>query len=362
MGVLRPLIQPPKHPPTNPSIVMSVRPDTDTHTHTDAFVEHLAFVWFVPVMGWGGLGLAWLRSTADLGLVAHQVALACASVASLLWLAIALFSVKRCLAFPQAVSAELQHPVKHGFVSALPLSMLLLAALWQGLTQHFGPAGHTSFELIVIWYLGAVGQLASTVWVIVRWLRSAKQGGTPLAALSPVLLLPLAGNLLVPLAGVPLGFVNWSAVQAGVGLLLWPVVLGLLWRRRLLVGPLPARMAPGWFILVVPPSVLTLALGLWPAPEPVLWASWCVAVLFLLGALSQAKAVLALPFGMPHWGLSFPVAAFTSASISISMLQAGRWLWPVAIVALAISSVVVLWLTLFTLRGLRRGEMLRPDH
>ena len=34
--------------------------------------------------------------------------------------------------------------------------------------------------------------------------------------------------MLVPLAGVPLGLVEWSAAQFGLGLLFWPVLLVLL--------------------------------------------------------------------------------------------------------------------------------------
>jgi tellurite resistance protein len=320
-----------------------------------AALEHLSPAWFVPVMGWAGLGLSWSRAIDGLGEPAQWVGLLCACIASLLWLPITLASAWRLQAWPQAVSADLRHPVKHTFVAALPIGMVLLAALWIALTQQ------TSTALEVFWWCGALAELATTVWVLSRWMRPAEQGGTPLAALTPVIFLPLVGNLLVAWAGVPLGHATWSAIQAGIGLMLWPVGLSLLAVRVIQAGPLPARMTPTWFIMIVPPSALALSVSLWQPPEMLLWAIWGMALISVMWALTQVKNIIRLPFGMPHWSLSFPLTAFTSATLMQAHSAQGAWLWVPALALLAITSVVVLWLSRMTLRGLWRGELLRPE-
>ncbi len=318
-------------------------------------LEHLSFAWFVPVMGWTGLGLSWSRAIDGLGEPAHWVASACASVASGLLALVLMGTLWRAWAHRNAFIADLRHPVKHTFVSALPIAMVLLAALWIGLTHR------TPWTLEVFWWVGALAELATTIWVLSRWLRPPDQGGTPLAALTPVIFLPLVGNLLVAWAGVPLGHGTWSAIQAGIGLLLWPVTLTLLMVRQFQAGPLPARMTPTWFIMIVPPSALALSISLWEPPAALLWAIWGMALLSFMWALTQAKTIIEQPFGLPHWSLSFPLTAFTSATLMQAHSADGGWLWAPGVAVLAITSAVIVWLSRMTWRGLRRGELLRPD-
>ena len=320
-----------------------------------AALEHLSPAWFVPVMGWTGLGLSWSRAIDGLGEPAHWVASACASLASGLLTLVLLGTLWRAWAHRAAWLADLRHPVKHTFVSALPIAMVLLAALWIGLTHR------TPLALEAFWCIGALAELATTLWVLSRWLRPADQGGTPLAALTPVIFLPLVGNLLVAWAGVPLGHGTWSAIQAGIGVFLWPVALALLAVRQFQVGPLPPRMTPTWFIMIVPPSALALSISLWEPPGPVLWAIWGMALLSFMWALTQVKTIIEQPFGLPHWSLSFPLTAFTSATLMQAHSADGAWLWAPGVAVLAITSAVIVWLSRMTVRGLWRGELLRPD-
>lgn len=345
-----------------PDTQVSVRHTTLTYTRVMqhkasglAALEHLSFAWFVPVMGWAGLGLSWSRAIDGLGEPAYVVAAACASLASGILALVLLGTLWRAGVHRASVLADLRHPVKHTFVSALPIGMVLLAALWIGLTHR------TPLALEVFWWIGAVAELATTVWVLSRWLRPADQGGTPLAALTPVIFLPLVGNLLVAWAGVPLGHGTWSALQAGIGLLMWPVALTLLMVRQFQAGPLPARMTPTWFIMIVPPSALALSISLWEPPAPVLWAIWGMALLSFMWALTQVKSIISQPFGLPHWSLNFPLTAFTSATLMQAHAPDGGWLWAPGVAVLAITSAVIVWLSRMTLRGLWRGELLRAD-
>ena len=318
-------------------------------------LEHLSPAWFVPAMGWTGLGLSWARAIQGLGEPAHLVALACASLASLMLVGVGLGMALRWRVHPGAFWADAVHPIKHTFWSALPIGMVLLAALWISLT-------HVTHAAMTLWWgVGALGELATTLWVIARWLRPKASGGTPLSALTPVIFLPLVGNLLVPWAGVPLGHLTWSSVQMGLGLLLWPVGFTLLWVRLRRFGPLPARMTPTWFILVVPPSAAALSLSLFDPPGGLLWTLWGIAAACLMWALTQLKTIISLEFSLPHWGTSFPLAAFTSMSLMMAQRPEGAWLWAPAMGMLAITSVVLWWLSRMTWRGLSRGALLRPD-
>ena len=318
-------------------------------------LEHLSPAWFVPAMGWTGLGLSWARAIQGLGEPAHLVALACASLASLMLVGVGLGMALRWRVHPAPFWADAGHPVKHTFWSALPIGMVLLAALWISLT-------HVTHVAMTLWWgVGALGELATTLWVIARWLRPKAAGGTPLSALTPVIFLPLVGNLLVPWAGVPLGHLTWSSVQMGLGLLLWPVGFTLLWVRLRRFGPLPAHMTPTWFILVVPPSAAALSLSLFDPPGGLLWTLWGIAAACLMWALTQLKTIVQLEFGLPHWGMSFPLAAFSALCLKLGQTPEGGWLLPAGQLAVGITTLVILWLSIKSLQGLLNGHLLQPE-
>ncbi|MCU0930052.1 MAG: C4-dicarboxylate ABC transporter, partial [Burkholderiaceae bacterium] len=121
----------------------------------------------------------------------------------------------------------------------------------------------------------------------------------------------------------------------------------------------PDRLLPTLFILIAPPAVAALALLQLGASPLVAWTLWGMALFMLLWVGTQARRIAALPFGLPHWALSFPLAAFTALT-----LRLGPPSGPMAVfglLLLALTSLVVVALLLATLRGLRDGSLLAPE-
>jgi tellurite resistance protein len=136
------------------------------------------------------------------------------------------------------------------------------------------------------------------------------------------------------------------------------VLQTLMFVRLAQAGPLPARLAPSWFITMVPPSIGGLSLLQLDAPLTMVWMMWGVGAFFLLLAMSQISTIREQPFSMANWGMSFPLAAFTSLSLRMSHAPGGAWLQLPATLLLAITSLLILGLTLSTWRGLRHGHLL----
>ena len=318
-------------------------------------LEHLGPGWFVLVMGWSGLAMAWFRAEPLIGPNAPLIAQAAAALAGLIFLSLLVAMGLRLSRHGAAVQADLRHPIKHAFVAALPISVLLLGTLVAVALDPQGEVGP------VLWWLGALGELAATVWVLARWLRAKEQGGLQWAAVTPVLFIPVVGNVIVPLAGIPLGFGGWAAAQFAVGLFLWPALLVLLVARLVMAGPLPGRMTGTLFIMAAPPSVIGLCFLQWALPPGAAWGAWGIALFSILWALTQLEVLRQQPFGIPHWGMSFPLAAFATLSLRLSQTTGGEWLRLPATAMLAVASVVIVGLTLSTWRGLRQGRLLVPD-
>lgn len=309
--------------------------------------------WYAVVMGLGGLALAWHRATPLMGDGATGAALVLGALAALVFVALAAATVLRGLRHPEAWAEDRRHPVRHAFIATLPISIILLATVAVAL---FGPGT----PALALWAVGCAAQLFVTVWVLARWWRPGTQGGPKWAGVTPALFIPIVGNVLVPLAGVPLGQAEWSAAQFAVGLLFWPVVLTLLLARIAVQGLWPERLLPTGFIFVAPPAVVGLSALQLGAPTPVGWGLWGVAVFTLLWVGATARRIADLPFGLPHWGMSFPLTAITALTLRLAGTGGGP-LSVLGLALLALSSLLIAALALATVRGLRDGTLLVPE-
>lgn len=315
-------------------------------------VQHLGFAWFAMVMGLCGLSLAWYRAVPFWGDVAVWVSAAWGVLAAGVLIALLLAKAGRLWWFAEAVWVDLKHPVRHVFVAALPASWVLMASVG---------AIHGAFSVWseALWMLGSAGLLIVSAWVVMGWWHSDRSQDRFWSGMTPALFIPVVGNVLPALAGVALGHSLWATVQFGLAALLWPIAWGLIgWRIRRL-GMWPQRLLPLTFIVVAPPSVLALSglslgLPLWLAE-----GLWCLALFFLLGSVGVARGVFKHPFGMPFWGMSFPLAAFAALSLALSLTHVGAQPWALAIL-LSVSALVV-WLLAATLAGICRGQLLVPE-
>lgn len=322
--------------------------------------------YFALVMGLCGLTLAWHRASGVLGEMATGISLVLGLLSALVFLVLLVASVLRWQRYPAALADDLKHPVRHAFVAAFPISLLLLATVGVAL----GGAGEPlSGVWNALWWVGSGLQLWATVWVLGRWLAPAAvapagpAGGPAVLwpAVTPVLLIPVVGNVVVPLAGLPLGHGLWSALQFGIGAFLWPIVLALILARRIAHSALPDRILASWFITIAPPAVIGVVLSQWQAPLPVVLALWGVGLFFLLWVASLVRRIAGQPFNISFWAFSFPLAAFTVLTLRVAELSQVGALQTVGVLMLAISSIAILWLGFSTVRGLREGSLLAPE-
>ena len=320
--------------------------------HAAQPLKHLVPGWYATVMGLTGLSLAWHRAAPLMGSGADAVAGVLGVLAATVFVLLALATVLRGRRHPEAWADDRRHPVRHTLVATLPISLILLATV---AVAELGP----STPLRLLWWAGALAQLLTTVWVLARWLRPGVAGGLAWASATPTLFLPIVGNVLVPLAGVPLGQLEWSAAQLGIGILFWPLVLGLVVSRIALHGLWPERLLPTAFIFIAPPAAVGLALLQLGAPLLVVWALWGMALFSLLWVGTLARRIALLPFGLAHWGMSFPLASL--AALTLRLAMPGGLLAVLGPALLAVVSLVVLWLVLGTVRGLRDGTLLAPE-
>jgi tellurite resistance protein len=325
-------------------------------SHHATPLKFLAPGWFSVVMGLSGLTLAWVRAVPYAGDGAQAVAWVLAMGAALVMALLLALSLLRALRHPQALPEDLQHPVRHVFVATVPVSLILLGTVAHALSG-------SSTLAISIWMIGSASQALVTVWVLSRWL-AAGDSGKPSTSfwtgITPALLIAVVGNVVVPLAGVRMGFPEWAAAQFGVGLFFWLVVLTLIFVRLGQHGMWPERLLPATFITVAPPSVIGLAVLQLGAPVLVSWMAWGVAVFFLFWSASMLRRLRSTSFSVTFWALSFPLASLTALTLRLSENAAG-WFGLLAMLMLCLTSLLVTMLVFGTLRGLLDGTLLVPE-
>lgn len=316
-------------------------------------LRFLGLGWFSLVMGVGGLSLAWQRAVPVLGELAGAVSMALSGLAGVIALVLAGASLLRWRRYPQALAEDLRHPVRHGFAATLPIGLLLLVTAATAIT---GP----SALLKALWMAASVWQAWVTLWVLRRWLQPAKDGGLAWPVFNPILILPVVGNVVPPLAGPSLGLGPWAAAQFGLGLFLWPVVIALLAARIAVNGLWPERLLPTTFITVSPPSVVGLSLLQLGAPDAMAWGAWGIALFFAAWSSGVLRRMFAQPFSLTFWALSFPMAAFSALTLRLAQ-DGPAWFQAVAMILLALTSFIVVALVLATFRGLRDRTLLAPE-
>ncbi|MBC7485048.1 MAG: SLAC1 anion channel family protein [Rhizobacter sp.] len=312
--------------------------------------------WYAVVMGLAGLSLAWHRAMPLMGETAGVAALVLGGLAAVVFAALAVATMMRARRYPEAWQDDRRHAVRHAFIATLPLAVSLLATVAAAL---FGDG----LWVRLLWWCGSLSQLFVTVWVMARWWRgnagANERGGLAWAAVTPALFLPVVGNMLAPLAGTVLGASDWAAAQFGIGLMLWPVVLVLIASRVVTQGMLPERLLPALFIFIAPPAVAGLGLLSLGAPLAVGWACWGMALFTLLWVGTQVQRIIAAPFAVMHWAVSFPLAAFTT--LTLRLATPGSGMAVLGPVLLAFTSLIVWGLLMATWRGLREGSLLAPE-
>jgi tellurite resistance protein len=315
-------------------------------------LKYLFPAWYGIVMGLAGLSLAWHGAVPLMGEVAAALAQAVGAMAALVFVVLVVATLTRWRRHPQAWTEDRSHPVRHTFIAALPVALILVATVAVA-TLGVSPLAQG------LWWAGSLALLGVTMWVLRRWWRGNGAGGLQWAGITPALLIPIVGNVLPPLAGVRLGHTEWAAAQFGIGLMFWPLVMALLVVRIAVHGIWPERLRPTAFIVIAPPSVVGLAVLQLGAPPLLGWMCWGMALACLLWAGALAKQMAGMPFGLTHWAVSFPLAAFTALTLRLATPSGALSVLGPAL--LALSTLVIGALLFGTWRGLRDGTLLAPE-
>ncbi|KAA5602879.1 SLAC1 anion channel family protein [Blastochloris sulfoviridis] len=317
-------------------------------------LAHMPVGLFGMVMGLAGTTLASQAAARALGgglaVTAQWIALTAAGITLAVGSFIFLAYFIKLLRYPHAVVAEWHHHVRINFFPAASIALALVATML---------LPHAPGVARVVWIIAAIGHAIGFVGVVSHWMGPRT---IPVATLNPAWFIPAVGNVVMPIAGVDLGYLSVSWLFFGTGLMFWLVLLPMVIHRFVFEAPLPPKLVPTLAILIAPPAVAFIAYvkltgGLDAGAQVLFGATIAFALLVVAAAGRIAKA----PFGVPFWALSFPTAGLTIATLTYGakagipgVTFAGLGLW-------AFLLVLIVVLLVRTLVAQAQGRICVPE-
>ena len=319
-------------------------------TPTTGRLEHMPVSLFATVMGLAGTTIA-LERVEQLWNWPVAPSAVMLPLSALVYTLIALAYLAKFLRHRQQVVGEFNHPIRMSFFPAMSIGMLLLA---------IAAMGHYPAISLYLWALGSAVQMAFTVAILSNWMHHDK---FQVQHSNPAWFIPIVGNILVPIAGVPLGFVEISWFYFSVGLMMWTPLLAVLLNRFFFHPMLPGKLLPTLFILIAPPAVgfvswVKLHNGVVDDVARILYYFGLFTTLLLF---SQLKHFVKLAFSLPWWAYSFPMAAMTIASTIMLEKVGGIFFAALVPVLLLLLVLLVSMLTIRTLLAMLRGQICVPE-
>ena len=304
---------------------------------------------FTVVMGTAGLGLAWRKAHEVFGWtgIPGEAVLA---LSALLFVTISVLYAAKAIRHLSEVQTEFRHPVRVNFFPAISIGFLLMAA---------AAAPYSLRIAEILWIAGASVHLLLAIAIFNRWITRNHE----IHHSSPAWFIPVVGTILVPIAGVRLGYVEVSWFFFSIGIVFWILLFAIVLNRIIFHDQLPARFLPTLFILMAPPAVgmiahLQLNGGALDALCHILFGTGLFIAMLLT---SMARLFLRVPFFVSWWAYTFPSAAMAIAGLLYHQLVPGAATSILAVGLLLIATIIVGIVAARTLAALVSGSLIVPE-
>ncbi len=320
---------------------------------------HITF--FAIVLGMAGFSLAVQKVGGQDGAGILPVLETPATV--LLYVTIALFVLvgliyaAKLVRHPDTLAKEFNHPVKINFFPLIAKVLLVLSVAYLDRNMQ------VSFYL---WSAGTFLQFVASIVIISIWIRHTH---FKVEHMTPGWFIPIVGSLIVPIAGVPHGFIEISWFFFAVGLVFWIALFTIVMYRMFFHSPIPDRLLPTLFILFAPPAIAFIAYaklaGLMGPDGTGLDAfariMYYFSLFMFILILFKVQILARINFFLSWWAYSFPLAAKTLATVAMLHMTHSAFYKNLALFELGLLALVIVLLIVVTSRAIANAEICVED-
>ncbi len=312
-------------------------------------LQNMPISFFAMVMGLVGLTIAWEKAS-DLYHFSIAIYSTLLIQSVLVFVILAGLYLYKGINFRQALLTEWANPVKMNFIPAISISLLLFSVAFMSISMDLSRA---------LWATGSILHLVISLIVMNSWLHHEKY---EIHHINPAWFIPAVGNVIVPLAGVPLGYPELSWFFFSIGMTFWLILMVIVFNRIIFHIPLPIKLLPTLFILIAPPAVGFLAyIKLTGELDAFAQVLYNFALFLTILLLSQLPRFARLPFFMSWWAYSFPLAAMSIASMVMGQISGKAFYGYIGQALLFALSALVVLLFIKTLKAAQHGKICVED-
>lgn len=269
-------------------------------------LKNFPISFFAMVMGLGGLTIATQKIAHIMNLELYYLNLGLLLFTGALFAFLLLVYLTKFIKYKEALIWEFNHPIRLNFFPTISISFILMAIA----SLKYSPA-----TAEVFWVIGSVLHLILLLTIVSMWIQQTK---FDIKHNNPAWFIPAVGNILVPIAGVKLGYMQISWFFFSIGIIFWIVLLAIFFNRIIFHNPLPQKLMPTLFILIAPPAVGFISYfqltGSFDAFAKILYF---FGVFMFLLLIVQFRLFNKIKFFLSWWAYSFPIAALTISTVLV---------------------------------------------
>jgi len=319
-------------------------------TGTQNRLANFPISFFSMIMGLAGLTIAWQKAEHVFGvdLSINPVLLA---LTSSVFVVVSLIYATKYVTRRNDVLNEFKNPIKLHFFPTISISLLLISVAFLKVDHAIS---------LPIWIAGSVIHLMFTLYTVNAWIHHEH---FEVKHLNPAWFIPAVGNVLVPVAGIQLGFVEISWFFFSIGMLFWIILLTIIFNRVMFHNPMQEKLMPTLFILIAPPAVGFIAyMNLTGELDAFARVLYFAGLFLTLLMLVQIKRFVKLQFFLSWWAYSFPLAAITIASLHMYELTQKLPYQYIGGALLTLLTVVVAFLLYKTAGAVKNHKICIEEH
>lgn len=311
---------------------------------TSARLENFPIMMFAIVMGLSGLSIAYQKAS-HLFHFTRLIPNVLAGLTSVVFVVIAATYIAKYVKFRAEVKHEFSHPVRINFFAAIPISLLLLAVMYQEINLQVAT---------VLWWAGMLLQAYLTLYTISFWINRNLE----IQSSNPAWFIPIVGNVLVPVGGVDIVNRDFLMYFFSVGIFFWIILLTIILNRIIFHHLLANKFMPTLFIFIAPPAVGMISYVKLTG-EFDLFASFLfnIGLFFTVLLLFMYRNFIKLEFFISWWAFTFPLTAMTIAAILAQHMTGSVFCYYAAIGLLILATCVVSFVAYKTIYHMLKKEI-----
>jgi tellurite resistance protein len=295
---------------------------------------------FSSVMGFGGFTIALHK----MGL--ESLSLGALVVSLTLLVVISLFYLVKIFKHTDEVKKEFDHPVKHAFFTAFSISLLLMSIAF---------LSHDKGISYIFWVTGTAFHFLLTLHIVSLWIFHDK---FKIESITPAWFIPAVGNVIIPVAGSVHAPAMLSWFFLSYGIFFWVMLQTVVFYRMVFHSPMPEKLLPTVFIMLVPPSLIFISyVKLTGTVDNFAIFMYSIALFIVFFLLYNIIRFIRIPFALPWWAYSFPLAAFTISSMLMYEKTHIFLFSQIAWGVLAVLSILMALLTVKTISAMISGKV-----